>query len=139
MMSDLISIQQGGLPWRPAEESELLDTLHYYDMPLAGVIRQVGILYFFWAVAGQVEEWTLWAYAWISDEEREAILRAEDYKTVLDAATGQRPLVIAVSQEGRGIVASALLEKPGLYPSIAEGAREAFRSSEIHLGNLIST
>lgn len=46
-MSDQIAIEQGQLPWSPAAGAEFVRTLHVYDMPLIGVIRQGGSLHLY--------------------------------------------------------------------------------------------
>jgi hypothetical protein len=137
-MGDQISIQQGFPPWQPTEHTELLETYDFYDMPLAGLVLQGGDRYVFWCEAGKNEDWSLWAYLLVDDRDLTALDDSDDLYADIAAIRGDKPLVVAISHEGHGIVSSALLASPTQFPTLAKATLEAFRSSESKLEQLIT-
>ena len=65
-MAEHIAIEQGRPPWQPAEDAELVEVLHQYDMPLIGVIRHGTSLHLFRCIEGHTEASQLWAYTPLS-------------------------------------------------------------------------
>ena len=129
-MSEQIAIEQGRVPWAPAADAELARTLHTYDMPLIGVIRQGGSLHLFRCIEGQVDDNNLWAYTAVDETDLAALDAAgpDDLDDVIDHVIDGRPVVVALSRENDGILASALVRDPGRYPTLLHAAREALRS-----------
>jgi hypothetical protein len=137
-MGDQISIQQGFPPWQPTEDTELLETYDFYDMPLAGLVLQGGNRYVFWCEAGKTEDSSLWAYLQVDERDLSVLENSDDLYTGIVAIRGDKPLVVAISREGHGIVSSALLARPTEFPTLAKATLEAFRSSESNLEHLIA-
>lgn len=129
-MSDQIAIEQGQVPWLPASDAELVRTLHVYDMPLIGVIRQGGSLYLFRCIEGHVDDNNLWAYTAVDESDVEALVGAgpDDLDDVIDRLVEGRPVVVALSREGDGVVAATLVRDPAQYPTLLHAAREALRT-----------
>lgn len=129
-MSEQIAIEQGREPWSPAADAELVRTLHQYDMPLIGVIRQGGSLHLFRCIEGHVDASNLWAYTALTDADL-AVLDAagpDELDDVIDTVVEGRPVVVALSHEGDGVLASALVREPGRHATLLHAAREALRS-----------
>jgi hypothetical protein len=132
-MGDLISIEAGLEPWRPAPDAELEETLHFFDMPLEGVVRQAGNRFAFWCVDGHGGPESLWAYSLIDVDDVAPLRVADRPESVLFAKMSPMPVVVAVAREGAGqdggtgIVTSALVGNPLAYESLVAAAIEAFR------------
>jgi hypothetical protein len=120
-MSEQIAIEQGRVPWAPAADTELVRTLHIYDMPLIGVVRQGDSMHLFRCIEGHVDDTNLWAYTAVDD--------------AIERVVAGRPVDVALASERDGITASALVREPGRYPTLLHAAREALRalSDEIDL------
>lgn len=129
-MSEQIAIEQGREPWLPSADAELVRTLHFYDMPLIGVVRQAGTLHLFRCIEGHVDTNNLWAYTTLDEAELATIDAAEldALNDVIDRIVDGRPVVVALSREGDGILASALVREPGRHATLLHAAREALRS-----------
>ena len=134
-MSEQIAIEQGQVPWAPAADAELMRTLHFYDMPLVGVIRQGGSLHLFRCIEGQVDDNNLWAYTALDDTDLVALdaIGSADLDDVIDRVVEGRPVVVALSRERDGILASALVRDPSQYPTLLHAAREALRALSIEI------
>ncbi len=134
-MSDQIAIEQGRQPWLPAGNAELVATLHHYDMPLVGVIRQAGYLYLFRCIEGHIEASNLWAYTRLDRNELASLRQTspDDLDATLDHLSDGRPTILALSHEDNGVTFSALIPHPLAYPSLLHAAGEALHaaSSEI--------
>jgi hypothetical protein len=130
-MSAQIAIEQGREPWAPAADAELVRTLHVYDMPLIGVIRQGGSLHLFRCIEGHVDAMNLWAYTPLDPEDDLAALESASpdmLDDVIDGVVEGRPVVVALSREADGILASALVREPGRHATLLHAAREALRT-----------
>lgn len=129
-MSEQIAIEQGRVPWAPAADAELMRTFHFYDMPLIGIIRQGGSLHLFRCIEGQVHDNNLWAYTTLDDTDLAALdaTGSDDLDDVIDRVVEGRPVVVALSRERDGILASALVRDPSQYPTLLHAARESLRS-----------
>ncbi len=104
-MSDLIRLELGREPWKPTPDSQVVVQYRYYDMPLAGVLRQGSLEYLFICLDGEDEKTNLWLYASLDREQRAALDAAgAEINTVLH----QMPLHgwsrLALASEARGIV-----------------------------------
>lgn len=141
-MADQISLQPGFAPWEPAADAQLARTLNFYDMPLIGLIRQAGALYLFTCVEGHTAAENLWAYALVQDEEGSSLARAakdaEDFDALVRGIVADRSVVVALAREDQGIVASALIDRPGRYGSLLEAAIDAFHSTEVDLERFLA-
>ena len=126
-MAERIAIEQGLQPWLPSEDAELVETLHHYDMPLIGVVRQGNALHLFWCIEGHVDSTQLWAYTRLSGEELDE-LRAvgpDDLDAAVERLVAGKPTVLAVADDERGLTVSALLGDLSPYPSPLHAARAA--------------
>lgn len=124
-MSPQIAIEQGREPWAPAADAELVRTLHVYDMPLIGVIRQGGSVHLFRCIEGHVDAKNLWAYTALDDGDVAALETASQdaLDDAIDAVVDGRPVVVALSREGDGILASALVREPGRHAFLLHARR----------------
>jgi len=65
-VTDQIHLRLGAPPWLPADTVRPGRVLNYYDIPLAGVLKQHGKYYLFECLEGEVQDTNLWAYVPIS-------------------------------------------------------------------------
>jgi len=139
-MAEHIAIEQGRHPWLPPEDAEVVETLHHYDMPLTGVVRQGEALHLFRCIEGQVDSTQVWAYAHITPEELDALRAAgpDDLDALIDQFSSGKPTVLALADDARGLTVSALLGDLSGYPSPLHAARaalgEALHEVEAKLG-----
>jgi hypothetical protein len=126
-MAERIAIEQGRQPWLPSEDAEMVETLHHYDMPLIGVIRQGESLHLFRCIDGHVDSTQVWAYTRIAPEELEALRAAgpDDLDGLIDEVVSGKPAVLALADEDRGLTVSALLADLSGYPTPLHAARAA--------------
>lgn len=129
-MSEQIAIEQGREPWSPSADAELVQMLHFYDLPLIGVIRQGDALHLFRCIEGHVDVNNLWAYTALTADDLATLAAAEPavLDDEIDRIVDRRPVVVALSREGDGILASALVRNPGRHATLLHAAREALRS-----------
>lgn len=129
-MSEQIAIEQGREPWSPSTDAQLVTTLHFYDMPLAGVIRQGGATHLFRCIEGHVDLNNLWAYTPVSEAEVAELeaAGADELDGAIDRVVEGRPVVVALGREGDGILVSALIRDPGGHATLLHAAREALRA-----------
>lgn len=129
-MSDQIAIEQGRHPWSPARDADLVEVLHFYDIPLIGVIREGGSFHLFRCIEGQVDPSSLWAYTRLSETEFETVRSASpaDLDDAIDSVSQGRPAVVALADEDRGVLVSALVPDPTKHRSLLHAAREALRA-----------
>lgn len=105
-MADHIRLQHGTLPWEGSGHH--VETYHYHDAPLIGVIEQDEATYLFKCEAGEVEPLNLWSYTYIEPHEvaqLEATETDEDFDALLDRFSA-RPGVAAVALDGFGVIAA---------------------------------
>jgi hypothetical protein len=113
-MSDLISLRRGARPWAPAfANDEAAEVLDYYDMPLAGILRQHGAYFLFQCLEGQLDTTNLWAYVLLEPWEVEQ-LRSADEDQLDDAIErtfykSRRDITVAIATEELGIVLSVVV------------------------------
>lgn len=126
-MAEHIAIEQGRHPWLPSEDAELVETLHHYDMPLIGIIRQGSALHLFRCIDGHVDSSQVWSYARINPEEMEALRAAEPdgLDALIEALESGRVTVLALARDDRGLTVSALLTDAASYPTPLHAARAA--------------
>lgn len=135
-----IAIEQGRQPWAPSPGCETVDTFHFYDLPLIGIVRQAQQLHLFRCLEGHAAPYSLWAYVNVSPDEA-AQLRAatsEEFDDVVSALTAKRPTVVALAHENAGIVASALVARPADHPTLLHAARAALRSATAEVDDIVS-
>lgn len=126
-MAERIAIEQGRHPWLPSEDAEVVETLHHYDMPLIGAIRQGDTLHLFRCIEGHVDSTQVWAYTRITPEEFET-LRAvgpDDLDAAIDTVVSGKATVLALADDQRGLTISALLDDVSRYPTPLHAARAA--------------
>jgi hypothetical protein len=124
-MADVLQVQHGAAPWRPAQDAEAVTEFEYYDVPLSGVVRQHNVDYLFLCAEGATESVSLWLYLHVTDSERDLLAGAEtpeEFDGMVDAMELDRPAVLAVAGEGRGILAYRVI------PAADEGSvKQALR------------
>lgn len=108
-MGDFIRLQKGAPPWEGSgDPAHHVETYHFHDIPLIGLIQQHGVNYLFRCFAGEVEPLNLWSYTLVEDAEivdlEETTTAQEFDRRVNELAS--RPGVLALSVDGIGIVAS---------------------------------
>jgi hypothetical protein len=123
-MTSQIAIEQGRPPWLPAADAEPVLTLHTYDMPLVGVIRQHGQLYLFRCIDGHVDKANLWTYTVLSPEEFAELeqVTTDSLDDTVDSAAADRPAVLALADDNRGITLSTLIDHPEDFPTLLHAA-----------------
>lgn len=137
-MGDQISIEVGRMPWQPADDAVLAETLHYYDAPLIGVIEQCGMKHVFWCLEGHVDPTSLWAYTRVDEAELAPLRGSSDFDAALAQLTADRPIVIALFREGDGIVWTEYVEQPRQFKDVLEAAVATAQSIESDLRDLRS-
>jgi hypothetical protein len=110
-MGDYVQIELGRRPWQPTEDAESVEVFDFHDMPLAGIIRQHDVLFAYWCVDGAPQQASIWSYVWIDDSERSQLEDSDDLYTTLDELMSQRARVIALAEESKGIIETALVER----------------------------
>lgn len=108
-MSDPIKIERWARPWAPADDAELVETLDYQDMPLAGIVRQGDASYLFTCLAGELLSSHVWAYRPLTSTDRDRLAAAdspEGLSRIADEILSGGPLVIAVATDDDGILGS---------------------------------
>lgn len=125
-MAEHIAIEQGRPAWQPAEDAELVEVLHQYDMPLIGVIRHGTSLHLFRCIEGHTDSSQLWAYTPLAPEELDR-LRADDgdLDALVAELSARRPTVLALASDDRGVTLSALVADPSGYETPLHAARAA--------------
>lgn len=128
MTSELIEVQIGKLPWEPSDDAEPVATYHRYDMPLIGVVRQKGIEFLFRCIAGHASTTSFWTYSRLTPEQRAAIEAAEGREAADSAvqAAALFPVLLAVSVEGSGLVASTRVAAAADVPDASQRLLAAF-------------
>lgn len=102
-MTDEIVLQEGSAPWKPSPEAKLVETLNYYDIPLAGVIAQRGSHYLFACIEGQAADFNLWAYRLLEERELPNISKPEVAMEGIKRLDGQAT-TYALAARGRIVV-----------------------------------
>ena len=108
-MTEHITLQLGAQPWLPSESVRLVRELNYYDMPTEGILKTKNRFpasrFFFACIDGAASEYSLWVYAPISRSEarRLARLQTHDLRLFEAKLLVNRPLVIAMAHETKGI------------------------------------
>ncbi|MGH9038965.1 MAG: hypothetical protein ACRDZ3_01910 [Acidimicrobiia bacterium] len=143
-MAERIAIEQGRHPWLPSEDAEVVETLHHYDLPLIGVIRQGDTLHLFRCIEGHVDSTQVWAYTRITPEELETLqaLGPGELDAAIDTVVSGKPTVLALADDQRGLTISALLEDVSGYPTPLHAARavlgEALGEVDAKLGRSVA-
>lgn len=108
-MGDVIRLEKGFSPWRPASDAELVKEYAYYEIPLVGIIEQHGVRYYFECVLGQDASVNMWLYMRLSAED-EARLDEATAEEFHDAVEFTGPGMLALALEGPGLVAFYLMD-----------------------------
>lgn len=138
-VSDQIVIELGLPPWRPAEDTEVVQTLNFYEVPLIGVIRQGGMDHLFACLEGHVERVSVWAYTRVDEEDLAGFEGSTDPLTAVMEVFGSRPVVVALAREGEGIVATELVRDPKGHQHLVEAALAANKELTDELAELLDT
>jgi len=111
-MSDHIHIEQGALPWRPSQSSEVQCVFHEFTIPLVGVVEQHGVSYLFWCVIGHAAPEHAWAYSRIDPEQVEYLqgASAENFDERLREVVGDGASSFAIASDDKGVIESVILE-----------------------------
>lgn len=108
-MADVIRLEKGFSPWRPASDAVLVKEYAYHEIPLRGVVEQHGVRYYFGCAYGSDEPVSVWFYVRLGPGD-EAVLDAASAEEFDKAVTFGGPAMLALALEGPGIVATYLME-----------------------------
>jgi len=142
-MAEHIAIEQGRPPWQPAEDAELVEVLHHYDMPLIGVVRHGTSLHLFRCIEGHTDSSQLWAYTPLSTDEFDRLRAGDsDLDAVVAEVSARRPTVLALASDEQGVTLSALVADPSRYETPLHAARaalgEALNDVDAKLGRSVA-
>ena len=134
-MGDQLSFQAGAFPWQPTEDAELEHVFHKYNYPLAGVVRQAGNRFFFSRIEDVFDDWSVWAYVLIEEDDIPR-LRDRDTARAFLEEEARHPIFLAVARESR-IAITAVAPPPtseenfvvAVLESLAQ-ATDAFKELE---------
>jgi hypothetical protein len=104
-MADLIEVESGALPWKPAPDSRVVEVYNEYDVPTAGVVQQHGVDFLFECISEGQSRLSVWIYTLVLPDERAHIEQAR-----MDSALHARAGVLAIALEGLGVLASTHVE-----------------------------
>lgn len=135
-MTASIAVQNGCAPWAPTRHTKVLQTHKAYDGPLAGVVAQGDEHFLFYCLAGHVEPASVWLYAALEHDDEVALdeADAETFDTVVERIMATRPVVVALADEDKGIIATTVLEAtagaslPSGMLAVIERARSSWRA-----------
>ena len=98
-MSDQLRPQQGARPWLPADDVASRLLLNEYNIPLAGLIEQDGVIYLYVCLLGELEDVNLWAYALLDDVEIDRLksLTGDGLNEAVSRALTHRTLVMSIA------------------------------------------
>lgn len=132
LMGDLAALQQGFPPWKPTPDSAMVAQYRYYDIPLAGVIRQGELEYIFMCIDGHDEQVSLWWFAPIDAEQRKQLETAtpEGFDAVLSSMPFHGWSRLALVTENLGIVDYEDVEDS------PEGAKRALKALQERVDDL---
>jgi hypothetical protein len=122
-MSDLLYIEKGASPWKPAESTKLVEVFHAFTIPLVGLLDQDNVLYLFWCVVGHAGPENAWGYARIEDANQLEALRRADHETFeqeLRSAVADRACLFAIASDDSGIIQWVSLDPPAAFDTIHE-------------------
>jgi hypothetical protein len=133
-MSDLLQLEPGQKPWKPSSDAELVETFLYNNMPLVGVIRQLGALFLFRCVEGFADETHVWAYARVDEENLDKLRRSDELWMPLEDLTAGQRFMVALATDEDGIVAishlghqvASILDSDSIVERVLYGDREGF-------------
>ncbi len=106
-MSDVIQVRVGAAPWLPANSVEAVAEYQYYEFPLSGVVRQVGVEYLFMCVAGHDAPLNFWLYWRIPSDARhhlESSSTSAEFRQRLRDLPMAGMAVLAVASDSDGIL-----------------------------------
>ena len=99
----VIRLKPGARPWRPAEDVEEVKVLHFYDIPLIGLVRQDGQAYLYECTLGHEIDTNVWAYVPVTEDEVERLLSktGDEFSVEVDRAFKARPVLVAEARDYR--------------------------------------
>jgi len=102
-MTDQIHLRLGARPWCPADTARPGKVLNFYDIPLAGILRQHRRYFLFECLEGETQDASLWTYVPIArrDARRLAQLTGDRLVDAMHAAYRQQSIMVAVAVDGR--------------------------------------
>lgn len=107
-MTAHISLSLGRHPWQPAPGIRMVTELGHWDMPTEGILKQRfrNRYFLFRCIAGATGTFNLWAYVPLEPAEARKLktLVGPDLASFVDEVMRNRPFMIALAEEGRGIV-----------------------------------
>jgi hypothetical protein len=111
-MADLIEVESGALPWKPAPDSRVVEVYNEYDIPTAGVVQQHGVDFLFECISEGQSRLSVWIYTLVLPDERAHIEQAtpDQFEARMDSALHARAGVLAIALEGLGVLASTHVE-----------------------------
>ena len=100
-------VETGACPWQPTPRTRELSRYRMADdLPLTGVVEQVGSLYLYQCVLGHVEQVNIWTYTPLLRHEHCAIEEATPGRaSALIARYGSRAGQIAIAHRSVGLIA----------------------------------
>ena len=101
-----ISVQIGLDPWEPSIDTKMVEVYSKYEIPLTGIISQSERFYIFRCIRGELEDYSLWAYASVKESDLELLEQADDLELKINRLTTGKFLTAALSHQKQGIVAS---------------------------------
>jgi hypothetical protein len=119
MMSDQLSLEPGALPWQPSNDAHLGEVFDRYDRPLIGLLEQGGHRFLFFCVAGRTEDWNVWAYTRLEEEEAGLLASAPDFEAALRTVGTTKSFVLAVASDEAGVVEATQVEHSDELPGAA--------------------
>lgn len=119
MMSDLIALEPGRLPWQPSSDAQLGEVFDRYDRPLIGIVAQGGHNFLFACIAGRVDDWNVWAYTMLESDELDLLESSSDFEGALRGVGSGKPFVVAVASEESGLVEVTTVEHSDELPGAA--------------------
>jgi hypothetical protein len=127
-MTDQIVTVQGCRPWQPAPGTELIAVYNQQDRPLSGLLRQNGLPYLFWCIAGQLGDNNIWAYTLIEDSDVSRLSDDDAFDETFDELT-LRPRWVALASNGQ-ILISTEFDSHGIESEeeIVQSAAAALRA-----------
>lgn len=102
----IIPLQIGTAPWLGSAHAEMVDELHYHDLPLISVVRVGEDFVLARCIIGEIEPVNVWTYTPLTDADLKTIddLTPETFDDSIESI-GSRSKAVAVAFDGYGIVA----------------------------------
>jgi hypothetical protein len=127
-VDEQIHLRLGAKPWQAADTARPGRVLNYYDVPLAGILRQHRAYFLFECLDGEASEANLWAYVPISRASARKIVRltGERLTAAMRQAYQDQVITAALAVDGR-IVRGATVDLRRANDLRTETARQVKR------------